>query len=97
MNTFDYDGDAELFPTRTRKSRLKSFGYRRFDRAADAIRFAIEDLPPESLAGAFLEVDEQRFNAEGIRRLYESADYPLARRPKPAGDSSNTPDPKPNP
>jgi hypothetical protein len=94
MNAFDYNGDAELFPTRTRKSRFKSFGYRRFERAADAIRFAIEDLPKELLAGAFLEVHEQRFNAEGIRRLYESAEYPLARRHKP--DPADTPGPKPN-
>jgi hypothetical protein len=36
-------------------------------------------LSSQSLAGAHLEVDEQRFNAEGIRLLYESVDYPLAR------------------
>jgi hypothetical protein len=36
-------------------------------------------LPWGSLAGAHLEVDEQRFDAEGIRLLYESWDYPLAR------------------
>jgi hypothetical protein len=39
----------------------------------------MEDLPPECLVGAFLEVDEQRYDSEAIRRLYESADYPLAR------------------
>jgi hypothetical protein len=54
-------------------------GYRRFDTAADAIRFAIEELSPGLLIGAHLEVDEERFDSEGMRRLYEHADYPLAR------------------
>ncbi|MFZ0071664.1 MAG: hypothetical protein WCA55_02875 [Xanthobacteraceae bacterium] len=82
MNAFNYSSQAELFPTRNRKSRRQPLGYRRFDRAADAIRFAIEELPSQSLAGAYLEVDEQRFDSIGIRRLYDSTDYPLARREK---------------
>jgi hypothetical protein len=82
MSAFNYSSQAELFPTRNRKSRRQPLGYRRFDRAADAIRFAIEELPSQSLAGAYLEVDEQRFDSVGIRRLYDSTDYPLARREK---------------
>ena len=82
MSAFNYSSQAELFPTRNRKSRRQPLGYRRFDRAAEAIRFAMEELPSQSLAGAYLEVDEQRFDSVGIRRLYESTDYPLARRPK---------------
>jgi hypothetical protein len=80
MAAFDYSSRAELFSARGRKSRRQPLGYRGFAQAADAIRFAIEELPPELLLGAYLEVDEERFNCEGIRRLYESADYPLVRR-----------------
>ncbi|MFZ0424175.1 MAG: hypothetical protein WAL80_14960 [Xanthobacteraceae bacterium] len=80
MAEFNYNAAAELFPTRRRLPRRQPFGYKRFAQAAQAIRFAIEDLPPECLAGAFLEVDEKRYGSDEIRRLYESAEYPLTRR-----------------
>jgi len=79
VDRFDYSAPAELFPTRSRKGN-RPMGYRRFPKAADAIRFAIEELSPELLIGAHLEVNEQRFDCDGIRRLYESAGYPLMRR-----------------
>ena len=80
MVAFDYGVPAELFPGRNRKYRRQSVGYRRFARAEQAIRFAIEELPPEVLLGAFLEVDGERYGGEEILRLYESPDYLLARR-----------------
>ena len=83
MAAFDYSAEAELFPTRSWKSRRRSFAYRRFANAAEAVRFAIEELPSELLLGAYLEADEVRFDGDGIRKLYDSAEYPLARK-KPA-------------
>jgi hypothetical protein len=77
---FDYGTAAELFSAKTNKSRRQQLGYRRFARAADAIRFAIEDLPTKLLIGTYLEVGEERYEHKAIRRLYDSADYPLARR-----------------
>jgi hypothetical protein len=79
--SFDYSTEAELFSAKVRNSRRQSVGYKRFARAADAIRFAIEDLPPKLLTGTYLEVREVRYESTQIRRLYESADYPLARAP----------------
>ena len=58
----------------------RSIAYKRFARAADAIRFAIEELPSRLLIDTYLEVDEERYQGKDIRRLYESVDYPLARR-----------------
>jgi hypothetical protein len=75
----DYSTEAELFSGRPRNSRHQPLGYKRFARAADAIRFAIEELPPQLLIGICLEVDEARYESTQIRRLYESADYPLTR------------------
>src|ERR1700732_1420166 len=86
--TFDYTADAELFDSgspaessagKGRRFRRQPLGYRRFARAADAIRFAIEEMPAQLLQSACLEVDDVRFDGEGIRRLYESAEYPLVR------------------
>jgi hypothetical protein len=78
---FDYEAGAELFPTRSRKFNRQFARYRRFDRAADALRFAIEEVPPRLLLGACLEVEEERFDSNEMRCLYDSAEFPLARRP----------------
>ena len=79
MEKFDFGAPAELFPSRNRKVR-STVRYRRFDRAADAIRFAIEEMPPLQLLGATIEVGEERLGHQNIRELYESEAYPLKRR-----------------
>ena len=78
LTGFDYNAPAELFPSRGKRgtSRVK---YRRFETAAEALQFAIEEMPPPVLLGAFLEVEEKRFGAEDMRSLYSNAAYPLRR------------------
>jgi hypothetical protein len=78
LSKFNYDVPAELFPARNRKATAR-IRYRRFDHAADAIRFAIEEMPPPLLLGAFIEVEDERLGHQDIRNLYDSADYPLKR------------------
>jgi len=94
MAVFDYNtvaelfptrSEAELFPARNRKLRREPVGCGRFARAADAIRFAIEELPPELRPDACLEADEEIFDRDGILRLYKSDEYPLARAQQSGG------------
>ena len=79
MVSFDYSAEAELFPLIRGRFTRGPVGYKRFTSAAEAIRFAVEELPPDLLRGAYLEVAEERFDRSGIRRLYESDTYPLVR------------------
>ena len=82
MQPFDFNVEAELFPPRNRKFAGRQFRYRRFASVAEAIRFAVEDLPAEVLFGAIIEAADGRYDAKEIRRLYDSVDYPLARGDK---------------
>ena len=78
LTGFDYNAPAELFPSRSKRGKGQ-MRYRRFDTAAEALQFAMEEMPPPVLLGAFLEVEEERFGAEDMRSLYTSAAYPLPR------------------
>jgi hypothetical protein len=78
LNSFDYGAPAELYPSRIKKGRGR-VTYKRFNTAAEALRFAIEEIPPAVLLGAYLEVDEARFGVAEIRILYDSEAYPLKR------------------
>ena len=70
--------DAER--ARSRSKHRNRLAYRRFPSGAEAIRFAIEELPPQSLPTAVLVVDGVRHEAAAIRGLYAHPDYPQPRR-----------------
>jgi hypothetical protein len=91
MAAFDYGAEAELFPGTAGPSRRQPVGYRRFASAAEALRFAMEELSAGSLAGAALEVGDERFDSRGMRQLYEAADYPLVRRKREDRSSATMP------
>jgi hypothetical protein len=77
--SFDYSAPAELFLSkRVGNTREK---YRRFATAAEAIRYAVEDLRTPKAFGAWVQVGDERFNSTEIQRLYEADDYPL-RKPE---------------
>jgi hypothetical protein len=80
IEAFDYGTSAELFSARNSHGRRQPLDYRRFASAAEALRFAVEDLPPQFFVGAYLEVNESRYQGAEIRRLYASSHYPLPRK-----------------
>lgn len=81
MDSFNYNAPAELFPGRSRKGNRPA-GYRRFKTAAEAIRYAIEEMSSDYLIGVALECEEARFDSVAIKELYKRSDYPLTRKPK---------------
>jgi hypothetical protein len=54
MAFFDYGAAAELFPSRQRTRTMGAVTYMRFAAAAEAIRYAVEEIPANSFLGAFL-------------------------------------------
>jgi hypothetical protein len=73
---FNYNAPAELFLAKRAKK-----NYWRFTTAAEAIRFAVEDLRTPKALGAWLQVGDERFSSTEIERLYEGDDFPL-RKPE---------------
>lgn len=79
MEHFNYDQPTDVYAGLSRGFRSKAMTYRRFATGAEAIRFVIEHQPAALLPGTVIEADDVRFNAEEIRELYDSEDYPLPR------------------
>jgi len=71
---------ADAHRARSRSTYRNSLAYRRFASGAEAIRYAIEDLSPRALAASVMVVNGDRHEADAIRTLHASPDYPLRRR-----------------
>jgi hypothetical protein len=69
MVNMNYRAEAGLYHRlQTGLKKQTPLVYKRFKTAADAIRFAIEQLPAYLLPGSSLEVDHERYNVEEIRQ-----------------------------
>ena len=75
--SINYAAPAELFPSRRYAKSLAR--YRRFPNAAEAVRYAVEEMPAAWLIGTFLDIDGTRYEGRAIRALYEAEGYPLER------------------
>jgi hypothetical protein len=78
MSPFNYTDAAGFYPSWSRQ-RASGHRFRRFETAAEALRFAIEELPAALLRGSVMEVDEARFDSAQMQTLYEADEYPLTR------------------
>jgi hypothetical protein len=76
---FDYGAPAGIFARSPARGRHSPVRYQRFGTAAEAIRYAVEQVPPELFPGISIEIDEDTLDHNAIRRLYEDAAYPLTR------------------
>jgi hypothetical protein len=79
MDRFDYNAPADLFPARSRTGH-RPVGYRRFNTAAEAIQYAVEQIPSKFLDGTILETGDERLDGLRIRSLYDSKSYPLIKK-----------------
>jgi len=82
MEAKHYKMEASLYYAKGASSHRKALVLRRFAKAADAIRFAVEDLSPKLLGGCSLEVEESYYFGQEIRPLYDDCAFPLRRRTK---------------
>ena len=82
MEAKHYKMEASLYYAKHASSCRKALVLRRFAKAAEAIRFAVEDLPPKLLGGCSLEVEESYYFGQEIRPLYDHQAFPLRRRTK---------------
>ena len=73
----DYSAPAELYATPGRGARRAMF-YRKFPTLAEAVRFAVEDLP-SGMMHAIAETEHDRFEDVSLRALYDAEQYPLPR------------------
>jgi hypothetical protein len=71
---FDYSSPAELYLSRRRG---RHTDYRRFATAAEAIRYAVEELRTRRSLTAWMHVGDKRFSKNDINRLYDDDDNPL--------------------
>jgi hypothetical protein len=78
---FDYNAPAEVYAGRSMRG-ARTMMYQRFDTGAEALRFAIEIMPPPNLKGAILETGERRYWHGEIQKLYDAPGYPFTRKPK---------------
>lgn len=82
MNAFRYGDPAEVYVANGIKGRRNNMAYRRFETAAKAIRFIVEDLPTSRRVGTVMEVNERRHYHQEIRALYDAEEFPLPRQDK---------------
>ena len=79
MSDFDYEMPGEFYSRKHQGTKPTGLTYQRFKTAAEAIRFAMEALPPAALNSSMLEIGGDRYRGKELRALYADPKYPLRR------------------
>ncbi|MEJ8569857.1 hypothetical protein [Microbaculum marinum] len=79
MSHGKFDTPAELYSSRNhRAGRFSGLKYRRFETLAEAVKYAVEEIPGQ-LHFAWIETGDSSFRAAEIRDIYGSTEFPLPR------------------
>jgi hypothetical protein len=79
MTDFNYEIPGEFYSRKHQGTKSTGLTYQRFKTAAEAIRFALEALPPAALNSSMLEAGGDRYWGKELRTLYADPKYPLRR------------------
>lgn len=79
MTDFDYEVPGEFYSRKHQGMKPTGLTYQRFKTAAEAIRFAMEALPPAALNSSMLEAGGDRYRGKDLKALYADPNYPLPR------------------
>lgn len=74
----DYTTSAELYALGSARL-VGATRYMRFASVAEALRYAVEQVPVDRLLALTIEAGEARYDGKAIRALYDAPDYPLHR------------------
>ena len=74
MSEADYLEPAEIFISKGLGRKRNALGYHRFETAAEAIEFAVEEFSSLGSEGLVMTVADKRFNLEALRALYRPVD-----------------------
>jgi hypothetical protein len=79
MSLSEFNEPAELYSGKTyRSGRSSGLKYRRFESLAEAVKFAVEQIPGQ-LNFATIDAGGTSYRAAEIRSLYGSDEFPLPR------------------
>jgi hypothetical protein len=79
MSNNDFTTPAELYSSRAHRSgRFSGLKYRRFETLAEAVKFAVEEIPSQ-LHFATINAGNACYRETDIRELYSSDNFPLTR------------------
>ena len=70
--------DPEQFMRKGWKT-IQPLGFGQFARAADALRYAVEELAPELREAAYMDVGGAVFDCAAMKALYDDSRYPWPR------------------
>ena len=84
MASEDFSAPAEIFVSRRPGSKRSALGYHRFDTAAEAIAFAVEEFPSMRSDALVMTVGNKRFDLGALRAIHDATSGASPLKPSPS-------------